>query len=287
MTPQPEFPIFLGTSYNNIQPLHKLNKVRFRTNRGKREPDEIDEIVLFPVKVDGEVVALGWYADCSWRGMLSDQEMAGLRVRKGNILIGDRSTLNPIFGTQTRFNGYVQGEIFVISDKLVPNARRDDFEKNDTYLKFIQVLKAQIGFPIISKIRAASQKRNDVVSKTIKKANNVIDETKNELSEGFNSKVDKAEVIQNLVDIQDVLDHLPTTIDTERQKITEELKKTVEDLANQVADSNHYRLDDVTKTLDRKSKKMLQIVSEVLSEKLSKDLANLILDGIKEKLREK
>ena len=36
---------------------------------------------------------------------------------------------------EARFNGWTQGEIFIVTDKLIPNARRDDFEQNDAYYK--------------------------------------------------------------------------------------------------------------------------------------------------------
>ncbi len=77
----------------NLRPLYKLNRVRFKSNRNKRDADEIDNLEFFKIEVDGCVYALGWYANCSWLGTLSDLEMAGIRVRKGNILIGDRTTL--------------------------------------------------------------------------------------------------------------------------------------------------------------------------------------------------
>ena len=122
----------------------------------------------FDVTVDGELYALGWYGNCGWYGFLSDRELSGFRVRKGNILIGDSRTLNGIF-KESRFNGWTQGEIFIVTDKLVPNARRDDFEQNEAYYQFIDALSSGVAINIARAIREASQTRNDPSAKVLKR----------------------------------------------------------------------------------------------------------------------
>ena len=282
-----EFPIFFGTNIANKKPLYKLNRNRFKSNRSKRESDEIESLELFEIIIDDELYAVGWYGNCNWLGTMSDLEMAGLRIRKGNILIGDRTTLNPIFDNQSRFNAWVQGELFVLKDDLIPNARRDDFEKNEAYNKLINKMMKEIGKPLISKIRAASVERNDAVGKTIRNINITLKDAQKELDEGYNSKIDKEAAIQTIDDIEKVLEGLPKNISDERKEIKRELKNKADILKSKIEDSSHYKMDELGVSLDRKSKKILYIVSEVLSEKLSKELADLIIEGIKEKLRER
>lgn len=48
-----------------------------------------------------------------------DKNIKGLRLRKGNILVGDKTTLNSIF-KKPRFNGWFQGEIFIFDTYIVP-----------------------------------------------------------------------------------------------------------------------------------------------------------------------
>lgn len=115
-----EFPIFVGEDEFDLEPVYKPNKSRFRSDRGKRTADEITSMSYFDITIDGELYALGWYGNCGWYGFLSDKELSGFRVRKGNILIGDSKTMNAIF-KEARFNGWTQGEIFIITDKLIPN----------------------------------------------------------------------------------------------------------------------------------------------------------------------
>ena len=109
---------------------------------------------------------MGWYGVCNWLGSLSEHEISGLRVRKGNILIGDNRTLNSIF-KEARFNGWTQGELFIVTDKLIPNARRDDFEQNEPYYKLIQALQDGVGAQITKAIREASLQRNDSSARVI------------------------------------------------------------------------------------------------------------------------
>lgn len=58
--------------------------------------------------------------------------MRGLRLRKGNIQIGDENTLiTQKFFKEERGNFYFVGEIFAVSPLLIPNARRDYFNFNN------------------------------------------------------------------------------------------------------------------------------------------------------------
>ena len=80
-------------------------------------------------------MAYGWYADTEFSGTLVDDRLAGVRVRQGNILIGDRDTLKPYY-KEARFNRWAVGEVYVVSPSLIPNVRRDDFEKNSAFAEF-------------------------------------------------------------------------------------------------------------------------------------------------------
>ena len=150
-------------------------------------------IQLFDIVVEGELYAIGWYADCNWLGSLSEAEISGMRVRKGNILIGDARTLNSIYREQ-RFNGWVQGELFVVTDKLVPNARRDDFEQNDAYKKLMRALYDGIGNDITKTIREASAARNNPSARIIQEVQSQVREATETIEEGFNSSVDNLTV---------------------------------------------------------------------------------------------
>lgn len=272
-----EFPIFVGEEETDLEPVYKPNKSRFRSDRNKKTVDEIFSMEYFDVTVDGELYALGWYGNCGWYGFLSDRELSGFRVRKGNILIGDSRTLNGIF-KESRFNGWTQGEIFIVTDKLVPNARRDDFEQNEAYYQFIDALSSGVAINIARAIREASQTRNDPSAKVLKEVDKKISEATAIISEGFNSSVDKEKLVEEMETTVEKLKK--TKVKDELAPRKEELRQKLEDTVEQVASSNNYKINKISSGIDKKSKNVLKTVSDILSKKLSKFLVDEIIDEI-------
>ena len=272
-----EFPIFVGEEEADLEPVYKPNKSRFRADRNKKTVDEISSMSYFDVTIDGELYALGWYGNCGWYGFLSDREISGLRVRKGNILIGDSMTLNGIF-KESRFNGWTQGEIFIVTDKLVPNARRDDFEQNDVYCQFIEALSSGVAIDIARAIREASQTRNDPSMKVLKEMDKKIAEATIITSDGFNSSVDKEKLVEELEAAVEKLKK--TKVKDEYTTKKDELCQKLEETVNQVASSNNYKINKISSGIDKKSKNVLKTVSDILSKKLSKFLVDEIIAEI-------
>ena len=272
-----EFPIFVGEEETDLEPVYKPNKSRFRADRNKKTVDVISSMAYFDVTIDGELYALGWYGNCGWYGFLSDREISGFRVRKGNILIGDSKTLNGIF-KESRFNGWTQGEIFIVTDKLVPNARRDDFEQNEAYYQLIDTLSTGVAVDIARAIREASQARNDPSMKVLKEMDKKISEATAITSEGFNSSVDKDKLVEELETAVEKL--RKTKVKDEYSPKKEELCQKLEETVKQVASSNNYKINKISSGIDKKSKNVLKTVSDILSKKLSKFLVDEIIAEI-------
>lgn len=272
-----EFPIFVGEEESDLEPIYKPNKSRFRSDRNKRTVDEITSMEYFDITIDGELYALGWYGNCGWYGFLSDRELSGFRVRKGNILIGDSRTINGIF-KEARFNGWTQGEIFIVTDKLVPNARRDDFEQNEAYYQLIDALSNNIAVNIARAIREASQTRNSPSAKVFKEVDKKISEATAIVSEGFNSSIDKDKIVEELETTVEKLKK--TKVKDELMPRKEELRQKLEDTVEQVASSNNYKINKISSGIDKKSKNVLKTVSDILSKKLSKFLVDEIIEEI-------
>lgn len=272
-----EFPIFVGEEESDLEPVYKPNKSRFRADRNKKTVDEISSMAYFDVTIDGELYALGWYGNCGWYGFLSDREISGFRVRKGNILIGDSKTLNGIF-KESRFNGWTQGEIFIVTDKLVPNARRDDFEQNEAYYQLIDTLSTGVAVDIARAIREASQTRNDPSMKVLKEMDKKISEANAITSEGFNSSVDKDKLVEELETAAEKF--RKTKVKDEYTPKKEELCQKLEETVKQVASSNNYKINKISSGIDKKSKNVLKTVSDILSKKLSKFLVDEIIAEI-------
>lgn len=108
---------------------------------------------------DGEVCAIGWISDHSYAGAIPKKHgLGGIRLRAGNIQIGDESILADFF-PESRFAGWALGDIHVVSPKILPNGRRDDFEPSSHYshLQGEFTIQARI---ITQRIRERSAQRN-------------------------------------------------------------------------------------------------------------------------------
>ena len=280
-----EFPIFVGESESDLEPLYKPNRSNFHSDRNKMKTDEIHKMVYFDITIDDELYALGWYGDCDWYGSLSEHEISGFRVRKGNILIGDNKTLNNIF-REPRFNGWTQGELFVLTDKLIPNARRDDFEQNQYYFKLMDALREGVGLDITRAIREASSARNDSSAKVMREVTKKIGEANSILDEGFNSSVDKEKLLVELTATAKNLVKTKPKDDVQAEQ-KEQLIQQIGTVVEEVSESKKYKLNQVNSGIDKKSKKILSVVSDILSSKLSKFLVDEILEEIIKELNGK
>ena len=279
-----EFPIFVGENESDLEPVYKPNKSRFRSDRGKRTVDEISSMKYFNVTVDGELYALGWYGNCGWYGFLSEKEISGFRVRKGNILIGDSHTMNAIF-KEARFNGWTQGEIFIVTDKLIPNARRDDFEQNDAYYKFMEALSNSVGTEIARTIREASLTRNNPNAKALREIERKIGEASTAVAEGFNSTVDKEKMVTALTESAASLAGLRVSEDLTSKK--KELQEKIEAAIEEVSESKNFKINQINSGIDKRSKQVLKVVSDILSRKLAKVLVDEIIEDIVKELNRK
>lgn len=279
-----EFPIFIGEDESDLTPIYKPNKSRFRSERGKKTIDEITSMSYFDITIDDELYALGWYGNCGWYGFLSDKELSGFRVRKGNILIGDSKTMNVIF-KEARFNGWTQGEIFIVTDKLIPNARRDDFEQNDAYYKLIEALSNGVGLEVARTIREASLTRNNPNAKALREVEKKLEEASTAVVEGFNSMVDKERLITTLNNTFTSLSELKVGDDLSTKK--KELQEKVEKVIEEVTGSKNFKINQINSGIDKKSKHVLKVVSDILSRKLAKVLVDEIIEDIVSELNRK
>lgn len=101
--------------------------------------DEIGDIECFEFSTtDGKPLALGWYAKTNFKASLPSQvTMRGIRVRHGNLEVGDEYFLSPFF-TERRFATWNIGEIQFCDHKVRPNARRDGLEQTSEYERFLE-----------------------------------------------------------------------------------------------------------------------------------------------------
>jgi hypothetical protein len=108
---------------------------------------------------DGSIHAVGWVLHHSYLGAMPRRSgFGGLRARAGNIQVGDAKIFESAF-LEPRFNSWCVGELHVVTDKILPNGRRDDFEVNAHFQNF-QGHAAALGARISRTCRERSVQRN-------------------------------------------------------------------------------------------------------------------------------
>jgi Histidine kinase-, DNA gyrase B-, and HSP90-like ATPase len=104
--------------------------------------------------------AIGWVAHHDYPGAIPTACPArGLRLRDGNVAIGDDGVLRRVF-PEDRFNSWTIGEIHVLDRRLRPNARRDGLEESMSTSNLIGHLR-QVGARIAERCHAASKARKE------------------------------------------------------------------------------------------------------------------------------
>jgi len=141
----------------NGQAIFKPHELVMHFKDGKSDVIKDIRFVEFKGK-SGNIIASGWYALTNFMASLpKDALMRGIKVRQGNIAIGDERFLDSIF-TEQRFALWHVGEIHVdYSIKL--NARRDGFEQSREAEPFFEQLNV-LGKKLSRICRNASLSRN-------------------------------------------------------------------------------------------------------------------------------
>ena len=267
--------VFLSFGSSKVQ-IFKPYKDRFIVDKGKNIEDSIKDIEIIHIKSsNGSLSAIGWIGVTNYLGSIYDKSIKGLRLRKGNILVGDHQTLNTIF-KDARFNGWAIGEIYAIDQDLIPNARRDNFEKNSTYFSFIEQL-TTIAAKITKDIRAASLSRNSNLEKALAQVSKAQEDTETAIDSGISS-AKKGVLKQKLSNVQGVLSTSNTgdELDSYYQEIAfDELDM----LIGKLQGATSYKALNAITRLTNTEKKILEKVLDVISVSNSPD-AQKIIDSI-------
>ena len=119
---------------------------------------EFEEVRLPSIDGGGDA-AVGWVAHSSYLGAIpKGNRIRGIRARHGNIQVGDERVFDHLF-EEERFNRWCVGEIYILDSRVIPNGRRDYFERNP-HLRNLENHLAPIFGQITTRCRAASSNRN-------------------------------------------------------------------------------------------------------------------------------
>ncbi|HVL40005.1 MAG TPA: ATP-binding protein [Fimbriimonadaceae bacterium] len=140
------------------RPVYRPHRDTFDVGGGRLDRFEEVEIVHIPA-MDGGRAALVWVLHHGYEGAIPASNLVkGLRLRVGNIQIGDTILLEELFA-EPRFNSWSVGEVHVLDSRIVPNARRDNFEQNAHWNNLVNQL-GPIAREISRRCRSSSIRRN-------------------------------------------------------------------------------------------------------------------------------
>lgn len=279
-----EYPIFIGRSFESLSQLYKPYRSSFRADKGKFN-DTIQGLSYFRIDYKDELMAFGWYANTSFAGTLEDDTLSGIRIKKGNIQIGDERTVAPYF-KEHRFNGWSIGEIFIVCNELIPNARRDDFERNAAFECFVDGLRKTIGTEITDKIRAASKLRNNPVTKILNEVKQGTAKAEDILSSGFFSSHEKEQVAIDIDKTRKKLYQIPSTAPKDVIEQKQELMSRLTYIATQVDESRNFKAkNDITSNFSKAEKKIIQYLLEVLSHYFDRDTVDMLYTELLDELK--
>ncbi|MBY2941833.1 molecular chaperone Hsp90 [Rhizobium leguminosarum] len=141
----------------NDRPVYRPHRDVFVQEDGKSIV--LDTLTVSQIPgIDGDIAAIAWIIHHDYEGALPNSAgVKGLRLRCGNVQIGEHALLEELF-PETRFNSWAVGEIHVVDRKIVPNGRRDHFDQNAHYHNLTNQL-APIARDIARRCRTSSVRR--------------------------------------------------------------------------------------------------------------------------------
>ncbi len=127
----------LDIRINHGDPIYRPFRNSFEAAGGSSDLFGEIEWIEIPT-VDGQgMAAVGWFLHHSYHGALPNStKVKGLRLRSGNIQVGEGNLLEELF-VEPRFNAWSVGEIHVIDRRITPNGRRDHFEQNTHFANLL------------------------------------------------------------------------------------------------------------------------------------------------------
>lgn len=275
-------------SYNLYQekrkvPIYKLYSRTLSTGQQKRTKakDHIRNIEFIYEKDDfGKPLYIGWLAITDFSGIISDENVQGIRLRKGNIQVGDNNTFARFFPSEgNTANRMFAGEIHVLHDEILPNSQRDDFEPGIAY----ECLKTKLtnwAYLINKKYRRGTSEATSAL-KRLQKANQEQRELESQIQAGsITSDIKRQKVSDDLEKITKKRDEAKKvvlraldkgTFDSDRkQTIEKALKQTERDEKNAIklrtliTDADYATKNDLPSSYSRAERNLYQRMIAVI-----------------------
>ena len=207
-----------------------------RIYSGGKVHDDIKDIEFQDFYDENErIIAWMWFGLSSLNGQIKalGNLQRGIRLRKGNIQVGESSTIRRLF-KDSRGNEYFIGEVFAIHPDLILNARRDYF--NENAIRDVFEEKLRDFFDYLWKLcNVASDERS--AYKSIRDYRESVATFTEKVKTGFTGGVDR--------------ETMQTALEEKRQR-AEKAQKTLRKSQSTEDDETTNRLKDIVRVAETK-----------------------------------
>ena len=272
----PEYNIKITCNSESFN-IYKPYQDSFLVDKSKNLNDRIKDIEVHKIwGPEKELISIAWIAHTNYFGTINDRSIKGLRLRIGNIMIGDGQTLNSIF-KDTRFNGWTIGEIYILDSKLLPNARRDNFEKTQSYFTFNEKMTNIAGL-IVKEIRKASTQRQSCLKIALEKTDLVGEIVEEAIQNGITSQ-EKGVISNKLRTTHNEVARVNTHFESE-EYFQEIAFDQLDMLIGRINGATTFKSINLTNSLTKAEKKILERVFTVLQSELDDAAVQKVTDAI-------
>ena len=280
-------------------------KIKEKSGKTLKNYDEISKLQFknfFDEK--GELMAWMWYGLSRFEKSIPQvNQMRGLRVRSGNIQIGNDDVVQDLF-KENRGNYYFVGEIFIQDKNLIPNSQRDYFNENANRVYFEDALRVYF-YDVLhrlyydaNKLKNAYKKQEEYITKVDEfnkktSENGFVNEEEKQKLKFEIDKVEKEaeEARKQIEKFKEVDKELPIAEVSKSIKTkfgADELQREVSKKEIVKEEHTDKKKQYITSSMSKLSKSERKLVSKLLTiinDVAPKDIAEKIIEKIKEELK--
>ncbi|MDT8904099.1 ATP-binding protein [Anaeroselena agilis] len=284
------------------KPIYKPYTRTLSTGLQKRthNKDYVKDVeFVYEIASDGTPLYIGWLAITDFSGQIRDEILQGIRLRKGNILVGDNTTFSRFFPSEGAVaNKMFAAEIHILHPDVIPNAKRDDFEPGKVYQELATKLSTWAEH-LNRTYRRGSSKIISAI-RNIDKAFTELSDLERQIDTGsISSDVKRDKYISDLNKIQKSILTPKKELDvairkgnidpdkkdtvTKRIKQAEESEKTLIHISNKIINADYATKRDLPTSYSKDERQIYQRIIAVIDNFFAHDLdiANKLREAIK------
>ena len=278
-------------------------KLKEQSGANLKNYDEISRLEFKDFRdTSGNLIAWMWVGLSRFEKQIPTvNHMRGLRVRSANIQLGNDDTLQPLF-KESRGNYYFVGEVFAVNPELIPNSQRDYFNENEVRVLFEDLLRSYF-YDVLHKLYYEANRVKNDYKRQEEYLNKVAEFEKKEKEQGFVNE-DERQKLQFEVDkakksAEEARKRLDKFNQKDNNSPLSEVRKSIErkygaDKLKKEAESTNLTTNDDKKKsyiassmskLSRNERKLVTKILSIITDIAPKDIAEQIIDKIKEEMR--